>query len=143
MGLETLRVRGNIPQRANPTDAGMDLVSADTSWFQTIHPGGSFKFDTGTAVDLPEGYVGLVFSRSGLGSNGVRVRNGVGVIDQPYKSNIHVKLENVSEEPVTIEPGDRIAQLVIVPVETPGIVQVSPEEWPDEDRGGFGSTGVK
>ena len=140
--MKEIKFRGNKPFRANPNDAGADLVSAEKDTV-TVTPGRVVTFDTGTAVDIPEGYVGLVFSRSGLGSRGFRIRNGVGVIDPGYKKNILATMENASRSATLhIEPGDRIAQLVIVPMVTPEFTEVAAKKWDEGERDGFGSTGV-
>ena len=138
MSLDRVRCRGNKPLRTHKTDAGADLVTAEAF---TLSPGENKTIETGTAIDLPEGYVGLIVSRSGLGSKGIRVRNSVGVIDPEYKSDMKVSLENVSKVPHRFEVGDRIAQLLIVPIATPKFVN-GRGPWPKEERGGFGSTGT-
>ena len=140
--MEELRVRGVMPRRQYRDDAGADLVIAPGTETVILGPGECHMFDTGTAIDLPEGFTGLVFSRSGMGSRGIRVRNGVGVIDSSYKSNIKAMIENVSDEPIWLQAWDRIAQLVIVPIVTPRFFRDPNDDWPKEERGGFGSTGV-
>lgn len=136
--MENMRFRGNKPERQHSTDAGADLACKEDFY---LAPGSNLLVDTGTAVDIPDGFVGLVVSRSGLGSRGIRIRNGVGVIDPSYKSNIQARMENVSLHGEHFSAGDRIAQLLIVPVETPKFVK-GRGAWPQEGRGGFGSTGI-
>lgn len=132
-----------LPKRANPTDAGADLCA----WFPQDEPGqleiypGEQKFvDTGVAVKLPEGFGGFVFNRSSQGKKGITIPHSVGVIDADYRGNIKVILKNLGDDPYIIERGDRIAQLVIMPVLLPGFVDI----WNDTERGsgGFGSTGT-
>lgn len=135
--MDTLRFRGNKPERQNETDAGADLVTAESF---TLSPGEHKIIETGTAIDLPPGFVGLIASRSGLGTMGVRVRNSVGVIDTSYKSDMKVCLENVSKVTHKFEVGDRIAQLLVVPIVTPKFTK-GKGAWPKEERGGFGSSG--
>lgn len=125
-----------LPKRANPTDAGADLRTTEA--FE-IYPGETKLVDTGVAVKIPEGFGGFVFNRSGQGKKGIIVLNGVGVIDSDYRGNIKVALKNISDDKHKIEAGDRIAQLVIMPIILCDFV----DSWNDTERGtgGFGSTG--
>ena len=125
-----------LPKRANPTDAGADLSSTEKC---EIYPGETKLIDTGVAVKIPQGFGGFLFNRSGQGKNGIIVLNGVGVIDSDYRGNIKIALKNISENRYAIEVGDRIAQLVILPVILCDFV----DSWNDTERGtgGFGSTG--
>ena len=125
-----------LPVRAHPTDAGADLKSTH---HEDIYPGETKLIDTGVAVKIPKGYGGFVFNRSGQGKQGIILPNSVGVIDSDYRGNIKVPLKNLSDSPYKIKPGDRIAQLVIMPVLLVGFV----DAWNDTERGsgGFGSTG--
>ena len=130
------------PQRATAGSAGMDL-SACIEEDMIIAPRQLVRIPTGIAIALPgPEYVALVYARSGLGiRHGIALSNGVGVIDSDYRGEIMVGLTNLSEEPYTIHPGDRIAQLVVTPVVLPELERV--EELDDTSRGagGFGSTG--
>ena len=101
------------------------------------------KIPTGIAIALPgPEYVALVFARSGLGiKHGISLSNGVGVIDSDYRGEIMVGLTNLSEEPYTIHPGDRIAQLVVTPVVLPQLELMAKLDETDRGTGGFGSTG--
>ena len=126
-----------LPKRANLTDAGADLMSTETL---EIYPGEQKLVDTGVAVKIPQGYAGFVFNRSSQGKRGITIPHSVGVIDTDYRGNIKVILKNISEDLYKIERGDRIAQLVIMP-----ILLVDFEDiWNDTQRGtgGFGSTGT-
>ncbi len=125
-----------LPQRANPTDAGADLRSAETV---EIYPGEQKLVDCGVAVKIPKSYAGFVFNRSSQGKRGITIPHSVGVIDSDYRGNIKVILRNLSEDPYKIEVGDRIAQLVIMPILLCNFV----DTWNDTARGtgGFGSTG--
>ena len=98
---------------------------------------------TGIAIALPSAdYVALVFARSGLGiKQGVCLANGVGVIDSDYRGEIGVGLVNLSGEAYTVQPGDRIAQLMVTPVMRPVAVQVKTLDETERGAGGFGSTG--
>jgi len=125
-----------LPKRANATDAGADLRSTEKL---DLYPGETKLVDSGVAIKIPQGFGGFVFNRSGQGSKGIIVLNGVGVIDSDYRGNIKIALKNISENRYTIEVGDRIAQLVILPVVLCDFI----DSWNDTERGtgGFGSTG--
>ena len=143
MTLQIKRVRSEavLPERATQGSAGLDL-RACTNGETCIMPGDTALLPTGLAVALPEGSVGLVFGRSGLGiRHGIVPANAVGVIDADYRGEILVGLANHSAEPYIIVPGDRIAQLVIVPVLTPPIEEVINLSDTARGEGGFGSTG--
>ena len=131
-----------LPQFATPGSAAMDL-RACIDRPVTIRAGERTVVPTGLAMALPSAdYVALLFARSGLGiRQGVCLSNGVGVIDSDYRGEIGVGLVNLSQEAYTVQPGDRIAQLMVVPVERPTVRLV--EELDDTSRGsgGFGSTG--
>jgi dUTP pyrophosphatase len=126
-----------LPQRSHKTDAGADLRSAEDF---IIYPGEQKLIDTGVAVKIPEGYGGFVFNRSSQGKTGITIPHSVGVIDSDYRGNIKVLLKNIGEEPYKIEVGNRVAQLVIMPVLLVEFV----DAWNDTERGtgGFGSTGA-
>lgn len=127
------------PTRAHPDDAGLDIYApSDIRWI-AIEAGGSAVIDTGVHVEIPQGYVGMLKSKSGL-----NVLFGIvseGVIDSGYTGSIKVKLYNHSAEPWFIFGGDKISQLVILPIITPEVEIVS--ELTPTERGdhGFGSTG--
>ena len=131
----------DLPRRASNGSAGVDLQAMIEAPL-TLEPQKLYRIPTGIAMELPEGYVGLVYARSGLGvKHGIALGNGVGVIDSDYRGEIQVGLCNLSDTPYTIEPQDRIAQLVIAPV--PPVEYVWAEELSNTDRGegGFGSSG--
>lgn len=128
------------PLRAHPTDAGMDLYSADT---KIIYPKDQHMLDTGVAVKIPVGHVGLVFNRSSQGKVRVQLANGTGIIDSDYRGNIKVILVNNGHEPYEVYKYiTRIAQLVIVPILIPELEVVDSLEDTIRGTGGFGSTGV-
>ena len=135
-----LRPGGRLPVRAHPGDAGLDLIAAE---HVSILAGGRQAVPTAIAVAIPPGYAGLVVPRSGLARrHGVTVANAPGLIDAGYRGELLVLLVNLGDAVHRIEPGDRIAQLVVVPVGLPEAVAV--EELPASDgrgEGGFGSTG--
>ena len=137
------KIGGEIPYPfyASAGAAAMDL-HACLEEPVTIGPGELVSLPTGIAVALPEGTVGLVFGRSGLGiRHGILPSNAVGVIDSDYRGEILVGLRNLSGADYRIEPGERIAQLLVLPVLTPAVEAA--DELPATARGdgGFGSTG--
>jgi dUTP pyrophosphatase len=127
------------PARAHDGDAGLDLHAAEAV---VIGPGERASVGTGVAVAIPEGHAGLVVPRSGLAArSGISLVNAPGLIDSGYRGELRVLLLNTDrEQPFSIEPGDRIAQLVIVAVASPEPVEA---ELDETVRGadGFGSTG--
>jgi len=132
---------GFEPTYAKPGDAGADLRSTKKV---TIVPGGRELVPTGVSIALPAGYVGLVHPRSGLAlKHGVTVLNSPGTVDAGYRGEIMVTLYNSSNDLFEVEPGDRIAQLLIQRIERADFISV--ERLPDSARGqaGFGSTGSK
>jgi dUTP pyrophosphatase len=110
----------------------------------TIAPRQLVTLPTGIAIALPSAeYVALVFARSGLGvKHGISLANAVGVIDSDYRGEIKVGLTNLSDTPYTIQPGDRIAQLAVVPVVQAQVVQARELDETARGGGGFGSTGI-
>lgn len=125
-----------MPTRAHEMDAGLDLYATRND---IVHPHGSCIFDTGVHIEIPAGYVGMVKSKSGL-----NVKEGItseGVIDAGYTGSIVVKLYNHGNGIARIEKGQKISQLVILPIITPELELV--DELEDTERGdnGFGSTG--
>jgi len=146
---EPLRIRRldqglPLPQRAHPTDAGIDLVSAETI---TLAPGQRALVGTGLAIALPVGTVGLVHPRSGLAwRHGLSIVNAPGTIDADYRGEIKVCLINLDPSTsVDISRGDRIAQLIVQQVSLCDVVEV--DDLADlgettRGAGGYGSTGV-
>ena len=126
-----------MPTRAHPTDAGLDLYAPRTV---VIPARGSAVVDTGVHVSLPEHTVGMLKSKSGL--NVKKNILGEGVIDEGYTGPIVVKLYNQGDEDVTIEAGQKLIQLVILPILTPALEQVDSLAETDRGAGGFGSTGA-
>ena len=126
-----------MPTRAHDTDAGLDLYSM---YRRSVPPHGSVCFDTGVHIEIPAGYVGMVKSKSGL-----NVKHGItseGVIDAGYTGSIMVKLYNHSGCAVEIERGQKISQLVLMPIITPELEEVDSLEATERGNGGFGSTGA-
>lgn len=142
--IETVRIKKMFPEAIEPkrgTDgsAGYDLFSCDAT---VILPGKSCMISTGIAMEIPSGYVGLVFARSGLATKqGLRPANCVGVIDSDYRGEIMVCLYNDSSNAKEVNFYDRIAQLVIVPYIYPNLELVETLSDTERGDGGFGSTG--
>lgn len=134
--------RAAIPARGTSGSAGMDL-RAVLDEPMTLLPGVLVSVPTGIAIGLPSpDTVGLVFARSGLAvKHGIGLSNGVGVIDSDYTGEIRVGLVNQSQTPYELHPGERIAQLVVMPICRPALVEVDTLEETERGAGGFGSTG--
>ena len=132
-----------LPQYATPQSAGMDL-RADITEAVTLKPLERHLFPTGLRISLPEGYEAQVRPRSGLAlKHGITVLNTPGTIDADYRGEIGVVLVNVSNEPFTIEPGERIAQMVIAKHEQADFVIVEELDETERGEGGYGHTGTK
>lgn len=143
---------GIMPTRAHKTDAGLDLYApcdfiVPSSYGRSLFEGsaaydvyiGSKTIDTGVHVELPPETVGMVKSKSGL-----NVKHGLtaeGVIDEGYTGSIAVKLYNHTDKPYKFNKGDKIAQLVVLPIVKPKLIQVDELEETERGDGGFGSTG--
>ena len=131
-----------VPVYKHEGDAGADM-RADVPGPVTIAPGESAWVGTGVRLEVPEGHVGLQFPRSGLGCNhGICLANGVGVIDSGYRGEVRAKLLNLGSEPYTVNPGDRVCQLVVVPFVRLGFERVGELADTDRGEGGYGSTGL-
>ena len=136
-----LSERAKTPTYGSEFAAGADLYALDLGDF-TIDPGQTYPVHTGIAVEIPDGYVGLVFARSGLATKrGLAPANKVGVIDSDYRGEIIVALRNESDMPQTVSSGDRVAQMVIVPYLTAEYIEADELSDTVRGEGGFGSTG--
>lgn len=125
-----------MPTRAHKADAGYDIYARET---QIVSARESAKFDTGVHIEIPEGYVGMLKSKSGLNVN--HGLTSEGVIDAGYTGSIAVKLYNNSGYDYTVHAGDKISQLVIIPIFTPELRLATDLEETERGCGGFGSTG--
>jgi dUTP pyrophosphatase len=139
VAVHRLREDATLPSRAYDGDAGLDLAACEEV---TLDPGERASVGTGIAVEIPEGYAGFVQPRSGLAArHGIGVVNSPGLIDAGYRGEVRVVLLNTdAREAFTVEPGMRIAQLVVAPVASVRLVEV--EELATSERGarGFGSS---
>lgn len=128
-----------MPRRAHEGDAGVDLHAREAARLQ---PGERVLVPTGVAVAIPDGYAGLVTPRSGLAlRSGIGVVNAPGVVDSGYRGELAVILVNLGDSAVEIRRGDRIAQLLVVPVDAADFVEVTTLDDTDRGGGGFGSSG--
>jgi dUTP pyrophosphatase len=125
-----------MPTRAHETDAGLDLYAMET---QVVPARGSAVFDTGVHIELPNGTVGMLKSKSGLNVN--HGLTSEGVIDVGYTGSLCVKLYNNSHLPYAVNKGNKISQLVILPILTPTLELVDELGETERGNGGFGSTG--
>lgn len=133
-----------VPTRGSEQAAGYDLY-AHLGGFEEceIKPGATMKIGTGIVAEIPEGYFGAVFARSGLATKkGLRPANCVGVIDSDYRGEIIVALHNDSKDPQVIHAYDRIAQLVILPYLNVSFKEVIELSNTDRGESGFGSTDI-
>ncbi len=129
-----------LPSRAHAGDAGLDLHSAQSAH---IGPGERWQISTGLAVEIPEGHAGLVLPRSGNALRyGISLVNAPGLIDSGYRGEIGVLLQNNDPAEIfRVEPGDRIAQLVVVPIASLEPVEADDLGESERGSGGFGSSG--
>jgi len=132
--------RATLPTRAYAHDAGLDLYALEAV---TLGPGERASVRTGVAVEIPEGQAGLVLPRSGLAArHGLALVNAPGLIDAGYRGELQVLLLNTDrEQSCTLGDGDRIAQLVLIAVATPAVVEVDALSDSERGAGGFGSSG--
>lgn len=132
--------RAQLPTRAYPGDAGLDLYALEDA---VLEPGERASVRTGIAVEIPNGEAGLVLPRSGLATrHGIALVNAPGLIDAGYRGEIHVLLLNTDRSAsFELAAGDRIAQLVLVKVQTPAVVEVEDLAVSERGAGGFGSSG--
>lgn len=139
--VKKLKEQAVIPTYGSAEAAGADLYACLREPV-TIMPGRTAFIPTGLAMELPVGYVGLIYARSGLAcKKGLAPANKVGVIDSDYRGEFIVALHNHGSEPQTVASGERIAQLVISPVFTPGFTETEELSNTERAAGGFGSTG--
>ncbi|MDP3209889.1 MAG: dUTP diphosphatase [Rhodoglobus sp.] len=139
--VEVLISSSSVPRYAHPGDAGADLMAAESV---TLAPGARATVPTGVSIALPAGYVGFVVPRSGLAArHGITIVNSPGTVDAGYRGEILVTILNTdAEHPFEVQTGDRIAQLIVMPVSRARFIPV--QRLPGSHRGesGFGSTGL-
>jgi dUTP pyrophosphatase len=132
--------RATLPTRAYPGDAGLDLYALEPI---SLAPGERASIRTGVAVEVPPGHAGLVVPRSGLAArHGIALVNAPGLIDAGYRGELQILVLNTDRsETCTLEAGDRIAQLVLVAVLTPSVLEVDGLAASERGGAGFGSSG--
>lgn len=143
MQVKKLNPKAKLPTYGTEFSAGADLyVCLEAP--RTIAPGETAFLPTGLAIAVPGGCAGLIFARSSLGAKrGLAPANKVGVIDSDYRGEVMVALHNHGAVSQTVEPGDRVAQLLVVPVLAPQMEEVAELDATERGAGGFGSTGSK
>jgi dUTP pyrophosphatase len=125
-----------LPTRAHADDAGLDLYALEDV---ALEPREGRAARTGVAFAIPQGFVGLVADRSSLAKRGLKTAGGV--IDAGYRGEVQVVLWNLAETPALVRRGERVAQLLILPIATPAVEEVTSLEATPRGEGGFGSTG--
>ena len=139
--VKKLRENAQLPTYGTEFSAGADLYAC-LAEDVTILPGETKKIPTGLAMEIPVGCAGLIYARSSLGTKrGLAPANKVGVVDSDYRGEFMIFLHNHGAEPQTIQHGDRVAQLLVTPVFTPGFVEADQLSDTVRGTGGFGSTG--
>ncbi len=127
-----------IPTKAHATDAGFDLTATSVKYDEVSN---NYVYGTGIAVEIPQGYVGLVFPRSSVYKTGTMLTNCVGVIDSGYRGEIKARFVGTNGNGKVYDVGDRIAQLIIMPYPDVEFVEADSLEDSDRGTGGYGSTG--
>lgn len=135
--IKKMHVNAVIPRYAKPGDAGLDLTATSEEWNEDKS---MVTYGTGLAVEIPEGYVGLVFPRSSVSKTTLNLTNSVGVIDSGYRGEIMFKFRYL-EEGMVYDIGDRVGQLIIMPYPQVEFEEVEDLSSTERGEGGFGSTG--
>jgi len=139
--IKRLNPNAKIPTRGSEQAAGYDIYACLDTQTATIPAHKTVKVSTGISMAIPEGYFGAIFARSGLASKqGLRPANCVGVIDSDYRGELMIMLHNDTDEPKTIENGDRVGQLVILPYMTIDFEEADSLDETQRGAGGFGSS---
>lgn len=131
-----MRDDARLPTRAHHDDAGIDLYSCGN---HTIKPHQSLMIPIGIAIEIEEGYVGLIWDKSSIGLKSIKTLGGV--IDAGYRGELHIMAYNLADEPYTFEHGHKVAQMIIQKVEFPEIIESAELSESKRGTGGFGSTG--
>lgn len=140
--IKKLCENATLPKYATEFSAGADLCACCCDGDIEIRPGETVLVRTGLAMEIPVGYAGMIFARSGLASKrGLAPANKVGVVDADYRGEVMVALHNHSKDPQVIAHGERIAQLVVMPFLAASFVEAESLEDTVRGTGGFGSTG--
>lgn len=137
--IKKLNSEAKIPAFAIAGDAGMDLYSVED---KVIEPGERYACGTGVAMQIPHGYAGLVWDKSGIAVK-FGIKTMAGVVDSGYRGEIKVVMINLGKEEYKINSGDKIAQMLIQKTNNPSIIEVGDLDDSKRGEGGFGSTGIK
>lgn len=135
--IQRLSPQATLPTRAHATDAGMDLYALDDVF---LAPAAGAMARTGIAMAVPQGFVGMVADRSSLAKKGIKTAGGI--IDSGYRGEIQIILRNLTHQELVIKAGERMAQLLLIPVATPQAFEVRELDSTARGTGGFGSTGA-
>ena len=134
--IKKLNENAKIPVRAHAGDAGLDLYALESA---VLKPSVPTRIQTGIALAIPNGHVGMICDRSSMGAKGIRILGGI--VDSGYRGEVQVLLINLSLQEYKIESGDKIAQLLILPVNLCDTAEVLDLDETSRSSGGFGSTG--
>ena len=134
--VQLLDAQAKAPTRAHPGDAGLDLYALESF---RVEPGSVIRARTGVAVEIESGWVGMIADRSSLAFRGLKTAGGI--IDAGYRGEVQVVLWNLSSEPMTLAAGDRLAQLLLIPVGLAAVIPVQDLSESTRGSGGFGSSG--
>jgi len=134
--IKLLDDRATLPTRAHPGDAGLDLYALEPF---TVEPGTGLRARTGAAMEIEPGWVGMIADRSSLASKGLKTAGGI--IDAGYRGEVQVVLWNLSREAISMKAGERIAQLLLIPVGLAAVRGVAELSDSSRGTGGFGSSG--
>lgn len=144
INVKKLDPKAKVPLRGSREAAGYDLYAILPEKSVKIEPHSTLLINTGVAMEIPTGYFGAIFARSGLATKkGLRPGNCVGVVDADYRNEIKVALHNDTDEPQNVSDGERVAQLVIMPFLPVQFNEVDELNVTKRGMGGFGSTGTK
>lgn len=134
--VKKMREDAKLPTRAHHDDAGIDLYACG---IHTVQPHKQAMIPIGIATEIQEGYVGLIWDKSSIGSKSIKTLGGV--IDAGYRGELHIMVHNLANEPYTFEHGHKVAQMLIQKIEFPDIVEATELSDTKRGTGGFGSTG--
>ncbi len=138
-----LQQNAHVPTYGSADAAGADLYACIDEAV-TIQPSQTVLIPTGLSMEIEQGFAGFIYARSGLATKrGLAPANKVGVIDSDYRGQVMVSLHNHTEQPQTVEPGERVAQMVFAPVYQAQFCEVDALQETERGTGGFGSTGTK
>lgn len=137
--IKKLNDLAKMPYRKHDFDAGFDLYATSV---EEDKVSGLVTYGTGLSFEIPEGFVGLIYPRSSISKSGMLLSNSVGVVDAPYRGEVSVKFWNIIED-LRYSVGDRICQLIIMPIPSVEFEEVKELTTTERGEGGFGSTGIK